>query len=453
MKLSLCMIVKNEGAVLGQCLESVRGLVDEVIIVDTGSSDKTREIAQHFVGEVGGSVVDFTWVDDFSAARNESLKHATGDWILVLDADEVIAQQDHAKIKQAIKKASEKSDKSDKTGAKVQGFYLKTRNYLPREQGFDFTSSKGDHYAETKNYPGWKDLPVIRLFRNQHRYAGIIHESVEPSIFKLRELPEYKHTSVSDLIEHLDVPVHHYGFVLGDEHQQREKAEAYFRMGEKKIRETPSAKAYLEQGRRYLELQEYRQALHCFQTALVHDPQATYVFPDLIFCCGKLLMYEDADLYFEQAMTFRKNDLNALMAYGLVNIQRRTFDRAINCFSKLLQAAPKRALAYYALAVSFYELGNLLESYKQLTKCVQLNPHFVDAHDLLAKLLIANKKYDKAYVVLRKVIELDDDRPDAYFNLALVCKRLGRQDQFEDYRARALQLGVNDKMKAALFKS
>ena len=144
MKLSLCMIVKNEGAVLGQCLESVRGLVDEVIIVDTGSSDKTREIAQHFVGEVGGSVVDFTWVDDFSAARNESLKHATGDWILVLDADEVIAQQDHAKIKQAIKKASEKSDKSDKTGAKVQGFYLKTRNYLPREQGFDFTSSKGD---------------------------------------------------------------------------------------------------------------------------------------------------------------------------------------------------------------------------------------------------------------------------------------------------------------------
>ncbi|HII88471.1 TPA: tetratricopeptide repeat protein, partial [Candidatus Woesearchaeota archaeon] len=64
-----------------------------------------------------------------------------------------------------------------------------------------------------------------------------------------------------------------------------------------------------------------------------------------------------------------------------------------------------------------------------------------------------NKKYDKAYVVLRKVIELDDDRPDAYFNLALVCKRLGRQDQFEDYRARALQLGVNDKMKAALFKS
>ena len=72
MKLSLGMIVKNEEAVLGQCLESVRGLVDEVIIVDTGSSDKTREIAQHFVGEVGGSVVDFTWVDDFSAARNES---------------------------------------------------------------------------------------------------------------------------------------------------------------------------------------------------------------------------------------------------------------------------------------------------------------------------------------------------------------------------------------------
>src|SRR3989344_8865534 len=104
-RLSLCMIVKDEERFLPACLESVRGLVDELIIVDTGSSDKTKEIAQRFVDQIGGKLIDFFWIDDFSAARNEGLKHATGGWILVLDADEVIAQQDHERIKQAISQA------------------------------------------------------------------------------------------------------------------------------------------------------------------------------------------------------------------------------------------------------------------------------------------------------------------------------------------------------------
>ncbi|HIG95637.1 TPA: glycosyltransferase family 2 protein, partial [Candidatus Woesearchaeota archaeon] len=94
-RLSLCMIVKDEERFLSACLESVRGLVDEAIIVDTGSSDKTKEIARGFVDQIGGKLLDFVWADNFSAARNESLKYATGDWILVLDADEVIAHRDH----------------------------------------------------------------------------------------------------------------------------------------------------------------------------------------------------------------------------------------------------------------------------------------------------------------------------------------------------------------------
>src|SRR3990167_11155445 len=104
-RLSLCMIVKDEERFLPACLESVRGLVDELIIVDTGSSDKTKEIAQRFINKVGGKLLDFVWINDFSAARNESLKHATGDWILVLDADEVIAHRDHETIQNAISQA------------------------------------------------------------------------------------------------------------------------------------------------------------------------------------------------------------------------------------------------------------------------------------------------------------------------------------------------------------
>ena len=86
-KLSLCMIVKNEQRWLEDCLNSVKDLVDEMIIVDTGSQDNTVEIAHRF----GAKVFDHPWNGDFSEARNHSLGYATGDWILVLDADERLA--------------------------------------------------------------------------------------------------------------------------------------------------------------------------------------------------------------------------------------------------------------------------------------------------------------------------------------------------------------------------
>lgn len=86
MKFSLCMIVRDEEAVLARCLASVADEVDEICIVDTGSTDATREIAEQF----GAKLVEMPWADDFSEARNASLALATGDWVLVLDADEEV---------------------------------------------------------------------------------------------------------------------------------------------------------------------------------------------------------------------------------------------------------------------------------------------------------------------------------------------------------------------------
>ena len=82
---SLCMIVRNEEKVLARCLDSVRGIADEICITDTGSTDKTREIAQKY-----GTVQVFPWCDDFSAARNFSFAQARMDYTLWLDADDVL---------------------------------------------------------------------------------------------------------------------------------------------------------------------------------------------------------------------------------------------------------------------------------------------------------------------------------------------------------------------------
>ncbi|NFE60776.1 glycosyltransferase family 2 protein [Clostridium botulinum] len=93
--ISLCMIVKNEECTLEKCLKRVSEFVDEIIIVDTGSTDNTNKIALKYTDKVYG----FEWCDDFAKARNFSIKKASNDWILILDADEVIEKFDVEKIK------------------------------------------------------------------------------------------------------------------------------------------------------------------------------------------------------------------------------------------------------------------------------------------------------------------------------------------------------------------
>src|SRR5207245_11190041 len=94
-QVSLCMIVKNEEQHLGSALESTTDLVDEIIIVDTGSEDRTKQIAKGF----GAKVFEFPWIDNFASARNECLQHATGQWIFSLDADERIDKHNQQQLR------------------------------------------------------------------------------------------------------------------------------------------------------------------------------------------------------------------------------------------------------------------------------------------------------------------------------------------------------------------
>ncbi len=90
MTLGLCMIVKDEEEVLARCLESVKGVFDEIVVADTGSKDRSREIARAY----GAKVYEFRWIDDFSAARNFSFSKASADYLMWLDADDILLPQD-----------------------------------------------------------------------------------------------------------------------------------------------------------------------------------------------------------------------------------------------------------------------------------------------------------------------------------------------------------------------
>lgn len=92
--ISVCMIVKNEEQVLARCLESLREIADEIIIVDTGSADRTKQIAAAYTDKI----FDFKWIDDFSAARNFSFSKASMEYIYAADADEVLEQKEQEKF-------------------------------------------------------------------------------------------------------------------------------------------------------------------------------------------------------------------------------------------------------------------------------------------------------------------------------------------------------------------
>src|SRR5262245_2807085 len=94
MKVSLCMIARDEAGHLAACLSTVTGLVFEIVVVDTGSTDETRAIAEGF----GARVVAFPWDDDFAAARNESIRRARGAFIFWLDADERVPEASRAEL-------------------------------------------------------------------------------------------------------------------------------------------------------------------------------------------------------------------------------------------------------------------------------------------------------------------------------------------------------------------
>ena len=138
--ISLCMIVKNEETILARCLDSVKDLVEEIIIVDTGSEDKTKEIAYRYTNKV----YDFTWRDDFSLARNYAFSKATKEYQMWMDADDVIV-------------SAEKILELKKTLAKE--FDIVTFKYITHRDKYGdpiLISTRGRLFKREKNYL-WKE--------------------------------------------------------------------------------------------------------------------------------------------------------------------------------------------------------------------------------------------------------------------------------------------------------
>jgi glycosyltransferase involved in cell wall biosynthesis len=151
-RLSLCMIVRDNEDTIEACLASIYPWVDEIIIVDTGSKDRTIEICRKF----GARIFEFPWCDDFSAARNESLRHARGEWIFWMDSDDIIDQE--------------------------QGRRLRELAY--GEHPVDCLGYLAQVHCESAEPGQMTVVDQVKLFRNRQdlRFEHRIHEQILPSI-------------------------------------------------------------------------------------------------------------------------------------------------------------------------------------------------------------------------------------------------------------------------------
>lgn len=163
MKINLVMIVKNEERSLTRCLLAARPFVDEMIVVDTGSTDRTKELAR----EAGARVLDFTWVRDFAAARNYALEQSDADWNLVLDADEYLRPASRGKVEAALRKGERLYGAGGWMGAilRFDSYWDKTEKTEGGEAAVSVSSSL---------------LP--RVLPRGVRYKGIIHEQPDTEI-------------------------------------------------------------------------------------------------------------------------------------------------------------------------------------------------------------------------------------------------------------------------------
>ncbi|MDT3417897.1 MULTISPECIES: TPR domain-containing glycosyltransferase [Brevibacillus] len=152
MRISACVITKNEEKNLPSCLESVRKIVSEIIVVDTGSTDRTIEVARQY----GAAVFHFEWIDDFAAAKNYALSKATGDWIVFLDADEQLSRETIPNVYDVINHA--------------------------QNGNYDLIAGLITDY-DPATHKALSTLPTIRIFRNDPciRYTGAIHERLVKS--------------------------------------------------------------------------------------------------------------------------------------------------------------------------------------------------------------------------------------------------------------------------------
>lgn len=336
--LSLCLIARDEEEDLPRCLQSVQGLVDEIILLDTGSQDSTPRIAQ----ELGARVFSSPWAGNFSQARNEAISHATGDWILILDADEEIPGSSKDEIRKLL------SNKA------AEGYLFRVVNFLGCRPSINHEVTLS-----------------LRLFRKrpEYQYQGVIHEQIVSSIVAARS---------QSAIFMTDIEIYHYGY-LNPSYEKKNKAARNLTLLRQALSQDPQNPYLLYNlGVSLYQQGAYEEARATLEAAIEGAcPDLAYLpraYKVLVLSLKALQQFENALKVADKAINLYRDYTDLYFLRGSILAELGDFRQAIADFEQCLALGPASprydghaALGWY---YAHYRLGRLYEELSEPQKAL-----------------------------------------------------------------------------------
>jgi tetratricopeptide (TPR) repeat protein len=401
--ISLCMIVRNEERFLGQCLKRVKNHVDEMIILDTGSTDRTIHVAESF----GACVYRHPWENDFSRHRNQAISYAGGDWILVMDADEVLRQDSGPVLRKAA-----------------------SNNWI------DAVTVTIISYHNRGASQTWENK--VRLFRNHPsiRYTGIIHEQLM-GYGSVRMYPIY---------------LLHYGYDLIGR-ARTEKLERTLRLLEQQVREDPEsywhhhnlAAVYASHFMFKEAVAEGKKALQLSKKANALDQNLLWTYYILSSSFFKLGDLAQAERYALEASESSPLHLDSHFLLVLIYYRQKNWPRLLEASQNFLHSlnvlnnSPEKFIymilnsageawrVRLALGDYYLRTEEPRRGREEFQKALAMTPNLRECHRIMGDIYLDNGMLKQAETFFNKTLEDGEPPPECLFSLAKLRKAKGDQ--------------------------
>jgi glycosyltransferase involved in cell wall biosynthesis len=467
--LSLCMIVKNEEKNLEKCLNSVCEYIEDIIIVDTGSTDTTKEIAKKYTNKV----YDFEWCNDFSKARNFSISKASNDWVLILDADEVIYKFNKEEIRKLIH-----------SNSKIVG---RIKRINPFEDGEEIKK-----YIERVN----------RLFnKNYFQYEGIIHEQVVS-----KDGNKYN-------MNPIEIEANHIGY-LNEVINGTNKLERNINLLIDAIKNNPiDPYLHYQIGKSYYRKKDYNKAYDSFSKSVelctefkfeyTEDLIESYGYallkcekyteaiklnkyknyygnsPDYNFVMGLIYMnngnFQESVEYFEKCIGEKEGKIEGINSYqpnyniGVIYEALGFKSEAFNYYSQcsnypIAEERIKKIKEEYRKDIngitknkeikshikSCIENKNLLEAEIWLEEALRNKNSDIELYSMKSVIQIMKNELDDAENTLKYSLKLDNKNFDILYNMGYICEVKGEIQLATEFYSKALLASKCETMKQEL---
>ncbi len=398
------MIVKDEEDWIAQCIQSVKSIVHEIIVVDTGSTDKTVEIAKSF----GAKIFHQPWEGDFAKARNFSIEKATGDWILILDGDEAIAERDLAELQKLTK------------DRKLCWEFLQ-RHYSNDHRLSEFTPVSGEYPEWESGQTGYFESNCCRLFPNKEGlyYEGRVHELVEHSIKKLG-----KHK-----IKRTKVRIQHFGHTE-KVRAKKNKSKIYTPLGVEKLKDDPTNwQAYFELGVEHNQNGRHQESVTAFLQALAMLPDYVPAWVNMGYVLCEMGNYKLAEHALFSALEYDPNSDEALCNLGVVYMRLNQLVKAEQVLRKAVAINPKYVNAAVNLGKTLAMQQRFSEAALVYRNILKIMPKCPVAKADLGSIYLSQRMFKEAEFYLRSAIQDDPSLSRVHLQLGQLFKALNRVDE------------------------